>query len=521
MNLGARARSSQILWLAAALAGIHTLQFLPAASIGFHWDDFFTLYIARELNGSWLDSFRPIGNGFWRPVNMLLVHVGDALFGENPLGYHLIASAFHLLATVTVWVVGARFLGSLVWGWIAAVLFSLNFAHWDVVIWPAAVGDTALCAAAMLCIWSFDRFLEGRGATWYCLALIAAMLALMAKETGVVVPGLLLPLVFVDLRGGACAWRFSRRAALGWAPFLLIALAYLVWFALRMKGTDQSLEAQGWISPVGRHVPRNLIDYAACLVLPWLYVGAPPWAPGFIPSQTLLWSVRLVFVVTVLAATLWCWRRRDWRPLLFAAWIIVALLPGSTHRGGVMPRHTYLASAAFGILLADLCARWWSRRALSHAAQRAVRVGVVAGVASLSALWLWSQWSSPAVGEFRRESALCHHLWQQMRAWAGGLPDGAQVALVDFPLDRPPEMRRQMGDILLRLSAPGKTLWAIPLDSAALAAGSLPPLAPGTRIFVYRDGRFREIASLREALPAPLRPPSPSGESSGGGRSAS
>lgn len=97
--------SSRILLVAAFIIAIITfLVYLPALNNGFvNWDDDLYVYENREIQSLdfrlfyWIPSVT-----IWHPITMISLAVDYAIWGLNPLGYHLTNIIIHALNTFLV-----------------------------------------------------------------------------------------------------------------------------------------------------------------------------------------------------------------------------------------------------------------------------------------------------------------------------------------------------------------------------------------------------------------------------------
>lgn len=173
-------------WIWLLLAGLGIFIYLPSLNAFFVADDFGLLYgIYRD--GAWgVWSLPP--NDFFRPLISLSLFLDYQLWGFNPLGFHLTNLLFHLLNSYWVYRI-ARVLGleegASLW---AGALFMVLTCHVEAAAWIS--GRTDLIATSF-CLLSLDAYFRWRTLGNNRLLLIvygAFIVALMAKETAVVLP---------------------------------------------------------------------------------------------------------------------------------------------------------------------------------------------------------------------------------------------------------------------------------------------------------------------------------------------
>lgn len=237
----------------AALIGlVAILAYWPALSVGFTSDDFFILARVKEFGGLGHPLAYFSASGFfeyYRPLTFLS-HAADWQFwGLNPLGYHITNVALHAGSSVLICLLGYR-LGGRTTGAVAGALFALHPAGQEAVYWISARFDllaTGLGLASLL-LYSSD----GRP---YLLGVFAFGLALLAKESAIALPVILLA---HDLIIRRLTW---QRAARRLAPILLIAGAYAL-----LRSQAGALEAAGGAS----RLPKILALVTMMAGLVWL-----------------------------------------------------------------------------------------------------------------------------------------------------------------------------------------------------------------------------------------------------------
>ena len=240
-----------------------------------------------------------------------------ALWGLNPLGYHLMTLACHALAAVLLWRVlrQLRVPGA----WLGAALWALHPVQVESVAWISELKNTQSAVFFLLAIGAYVRWLESRAAKSYALALLCALLALLSKPSTVMLPVAL----------ALCVWwrrrRFTWRDIFPLAPyFVLSALAagWTIWEQRVHSGAEGAEWAQTWVE-------RCII---AGRVI-WFYLGKLAWPADLVfiyPRWPIDASSPLAFapLTGALAAVtfLWWWRQGALRPVFAAAVFFGALL---------------------------------------------------------------------------------------------------------------------------------------------------------------------------------------------------
>ncbi|MCX7603144.1 MAG: glycosyltransferase family 39 protein, partial [Bryobacteraceae bacterium] len=254
-----------------------------------------------------------------RATSLWLTAATLKLFGFSIPAFHASGLLLHILNTWLVYALGAcRWIG-----WrasaIAALVFAANERPHEAVIWYASLHELLVFAFTAGAVLAWARWLERGRARWLAVVAACWLMALLSKESGVVLAALL-PAMALLSPG-------RRRAAA--AAFLLGAVSSGAYFWLAWSGQAQHQHFHDGTFQLGLHFAPVLLNSAAR--------GLGIWGG-----------------LAVLA--LWIWRSAAPRPLAaFASvWYFAALLPYAflTYMPRIPSRHHYLASAGMALLVA-------------------------------------------------------------------------------------------------------------------------------------------------------------------------
>jgi tetratricopeptide (TPR) repeat protein len=231
-------------WLLALLLVAVTLAaYQPIWHAGFIWDDddFITnnpvIKSADGLSKLWFSISTPD----YYPMTYSLWWLEWRLWGDHPLGYHLINVLLHAFSAVLLWRVLLRLKipGAL----LAAAIFALHPVNVESAAWIAEGKNTLsmlFYATTLLCWLKYD---DGVGKGWYGAALAAFAASLLSKTGGSPLPVVLL---------GIAWW---RRGRVGWPDVLRVipffALAAIlgvvtVWFTAHQGGGHIVVRTDGF-----------------------------------------------------------------------------------------------------------------------------------------------------------------------------------------------------------------------------------------------------------------------------------
>ena len=267
------------------------LAYGSALHVGLLSDDWVLVHRVRSAD------FGAVSTGLFRPVP-LLVWAALLKAGGGAPALHLLNIVVHGLNAFLVYRVVAGWMHDEIVSVAAALLFLLNPLAVEPVIWCSGVFDVGalfFCLSALL----FARQETKRG---FVLASVFAVLAMLSKESAVVLPGLLM----VDL---AIRQTATRRLAVLIGTWGLVSIAYASMRLLLAFGAVHP--------PLSKYVlQRALFNTFGALAVP-LPSGLSP-----------LWLALAGVLVILLTAYLLLSNQVDTvRPILLAAWCLGCIVP--------------------------------------------------------------------------------------------------------------------------------------------------------------------------------------------------
>ncbi len=361
----------------------------------------------------WSHIYPTWPGNYYRPLFLIWLRLNHALFGLQPLGWHLTTVLAHLGVTTMVYWLGRRITGDRVIGAMAALLFGLHPAHIETVAWVSGVSEPLL---ALLFIPAFVFYLDAREQAEHrgrrmALSLICYVGALLLKETAIVLPGLVFGYEWLNgsanheghaghtkdtMERPGARWARALRQS---APYLALSLAYL--------GVRQVV-LKSLVHPEGTAGPLQVVMTWPSLV--WFYlrhlaVPAPMslfYDVGYVFQPTLGNFWLPLAATLVVAAGLWRWGRRSRAAALAGMWLALPLAPPlisiAVFGNGeiVHDRYLYLPSIGFVILVALALARIPASRAelFGLPASRIVAAFGLAGVLAVMTSMQSIHWAS-------------------------------------------------------------------------------------------------------------------------------
>jgi tetratricopeptide (TPR) repeat protein len=376
------------------------LPYLGTLHYQFAYDDD-TQVLDNPVIGSWrfLPAYftKPVAGFFhgvhaaryYRPLFFVWLRLNYAAWGTHSVGWHVTNLVLHAAASLLALAILRRYFAHLRWAVAGAALFAVHPAHVETVAWVSGCTDSLMAVSLFgsLLLWMRGEESQSRAAR--AISLLCYALALLSKETAVVLPILIFlhALLGVSTRCGVNGGKYvyALRSAMPYVPVTAIFLT-VRHFVLRGVPTGAMWV---WPSHALLTIPSLLLFYARHLLWP--------------VNLTLFYDLPIVssaasaaFLIPVLTLGILCvalcfafYRRCDSRGLLAGAWFFLPLAPllyiAEFQRDDfVHDRYLYLPVLALSILLGCMC-EWLERSAISRQLPR-LPVLVPAALITLFAL---------------------------------------------------------------------------------------------------------------------------------------
>jgi tetratricopeptide (TPR) repeat protein len=305
----------------------------------------------------------------WMPLTWL-THLADvSLWGVRPFGHHLTNLVCHLAAVTFVFLAVRAMGGPALMAALVAGGWGLHPLHVESVAWIAERKGVLANLFVTLSIW---LHLVGRDPRIRLLAVLAFGLSLLAKQSGVMLPALL---VLLDRRAywpdpaNPAVQEATRRPVTpepgriripGKIPFILLAAGFMVVaYASQSGGGAISDEEDLPFRDRLAQASVALVAYPLKLLWP---IGTGPFHPhagAQVPTWAAVALLLPVAALSWMALVAW-WRRGSWIALGWL-WYLGALQPVAgwipIGRHGLADRYADLPSLGLWIALAA----WWCR----------------------------------------------------------------------------------------------------------------------------------------------------------------
>ncbi len=316
--------------------------FYPITRYYFLQDDFVLLANVTFDRGATVDNAFGTRGDLFRPLTKIAYFgVMHGLFGMNPVPYHFVSLAMHILNILLVFVLLRRLHVERIPALVATSLFAFHLGFFDVVAWISCFQQLAGQAFMLAGLILGMRGVDTKRRLFVVLAALSYVLALLSLEQTYALPLLLFVYAYTKEKTGSAAER--TRMALGDnAPYLSLMVIYLVFMAAS-KGIPESGPYQYHF---GGNVVSNLLTY-----LDWAFAFSV-----VMPFVVDVKSAGLTSAHIVLAILLvYSLARGRKRLVVFSmAYYLLTILPVLFLEGHAFYLHNYLPSVGILVLIAPV-----------------------------------------------------------------------------------------------------------------------------------------------------------------------
>jgi tetratricopeptide (TPR) repeat protein len=373
--------------------------YVPALDAGYVFDD--SMYLTEDARMTMADGpwsiWTQVGGPDYQhqyyPLTSTALWVQHRLWGDQPVGYHLVNVLLHALNAVLLWRLLTRV--GLPAAWLAAALFAVHPVHVQSVAWISEIKNVLsgffFLASALVMVRYFN--FEGREqTTWqrrltYVAGMALFVCALLSKTATCLLPAALALVLW---------WKRDRvgaRDLIALVPMLVLGAAFVcltVFLESAYGGAQGAAFTQTWLERV-LIAGRALWFYAGKLVWPaHLVFIYPRWTVDAMAWWQYLFPVTAVIAV----AALWWWRGRIGKgPVTAVAYFVLAIAPLSfvnvafTRLSFVSDHWQYWASMGLIALAAGVAAtvaRPWLGRPAGRPVAAIAAVAVITVLAARS-----------------------------------------------------------------------------------------------------------------------------------------
>ncbi len=282
-------------------------------------------------NSMWKLSGNSQNDNYYRPLFLVWTRLNYALFAGRPFGWHLATLVLYIAATWLVYRVIRQMCGRSDLAWITALVFGVHPIHHEVVAWVCGMTESLYAVLFLAAFLAYLRFRESSKTPWMLLSCGLYGLAMLCKETAIVLPALIFTHGWVSDNLGEQIetakrdpeWKRSFRATLWYIPVALIYLPIRYKVLSGFSRTGANAGVFEWFLTL----PSILLLYVKHWFLP---IHLSPTYDLYYQKQLSLAHVILPAAILVaIGMAVWLVRQQlGTREVAYAvAWIVIPLLP--------------------------------------------------------------------------------------------------------------------------------------------------------------------------------------------------
>jgi len=322
------------------------------------------LWFSQNLvAGSYLVS------NYWRPLLLAVFSIEWHWWQNWVYGWHTVAIGMHILAAIMLFFFLRRLFNQPLLALLTALLFVVHPVHNEAVVYVNSMGDAQEAFFVFSSLLLFTNFRRSQKPAWasrsYYFSLICYCLAILSKETGFVLVGLLALTDFL-LLSKKSFWNRVGHTLGAWWPFLTVAITYVI-----LRGTvlnfANSFNFYNTANPFTTHISIRLMTFFKVMVQYTGFLFFPyqlrvernfPWAQSVFEWDVIIGGLLVAFM---LFEAFKCWKTKPW--ISFGVgWFFIAIVPTSNVLvpiNSVIYEHfLYMPMIGIAFIVVHLCLGW-------------------------------------------------------------------------------------------------------------------------------------------------------------------
>ena len=322
-------------------------------------------------SSAWKQMGMAVLGNYYRPLFFLLMRVIYALFGGRPLVWHVLAIFMHLVVTWLTYVLIRKITGEFTTAWLAALIFGVHPSHHEVVAWVSGMTETLFAILFLLAFLAYLRSREGAKAQWMTLSCVFYALAVLSKETAIILPALVFahgwsrysPAQRESRPDYAAKFRSAFVPASLYLPITVLYLSVRNWVLTGLGHSTAPVRPVTWLLTL----PSILLFYVRNWFLPFRF--SEFYDLFYQPRLDFVHVILPAIILIALGACVWILRNQMGVNSVdcAVAWIVIPLLPAFDtfvfkSDELVHDRYFYIPSIGAALLVALFIGRFFRSR---------------------------------------------------------------------------------------------------------------------------------------------------------------
>lgn len=326
---------SPALWGLPLVLILAVVVFAPAVNFQFVFDDRYQI-LQNPTISSWsylpgyfrshIWSYGATMVNYYRPLFLVTLRLWNSIVGLDPVGWHALPIALHLLNIGLVFTVVRKLTSDPATALIGSALFAVHPIQVEAVGSIYGVTDAIMAASLLASFWCCLHWKERAKPAWLAVSGIFFVLALFTKESAIVFPLVLLAYE-VTANNAAESESQSRQNLTPLVAFAVLAILYLLVRRFALGATLGHVASDVPWTTVFLTAPLSLLTLLRLWALPFgmsAFYNSP-----YVTRPDLVHFVLPTLLLIGIAIAIWFWSRRTKTPLIvFAAiWALLGSLP--------------------------------------------------------------------------------------------------------------------------------------------------------------------------------------------------
>jgi len=208
-----------------------------------------------------------LNSNYYRPLLLISFAVNYTIHGIKPFGYHLLSNGFHIANGVLLFLILLSIFKRRLPAFIAALLFLIHPLQTEAVTYISGRGDPMSVFFILLALWLFAKTVGNqvsRKWIWLALSLVSMILAILSRETAVLLPALLM-VFYIAFLSNKKFWRSIGRALFKTLPFWGVTVIYAI-LRLTVLNFNNTLNFYSQANIYTQHLSYRLFTFSHALV---------------------------------------------------------------------------------------------------------------------------------------------------------------------------------------------------------------------------------------------------------------
>lgn len=217
-----------------------------------------------------------LNSNYYRPLLLLSFAFNYVINGVTPFGYHLLSNGFHIANGILIFLLLLYAFKRKLPAFLAALLFLIHPLQTEAVTYVSGRGDPMSVFFMLLALWLFIKTVGNQTfRKWICLALslVSMILAILSRETAVLLPALLM-VFYIAFLSDEKFWKSVGKSFIRSLPYWGITIIYGI-LRLTVLNFKNTLNFYSQANEYTQHLSYRLYTFGHALFEYFKLIFAP------------------------------------------------------------------------------------------------------------------------------------------------------------------------------------------------------------------------------------------------------